>query len=165
MSEGPALVEYFHGGKRGLQVSDLLVPSPPHVTDGCLICVARAEGRTVTVGEYRNWVRRSNHPQAAKVLTALAGAGADEPIDPPTQQQAVYITTDRDYALWYAARSQGDLYGVVPRGPMTASPEDHFPTWTVASALIVEVIRRKVHLRDRERRRIERRWKEAEVAP
>lgn len=158
----PSAPVYYHGGKRGLSVLDVLAPSPPHITDGRPICVARAKGRTVTVGEFREWVKRTGHPNAGRVLASLAGANPAEPIDPPTGQQAIYVTSDRDYAMWYAARSQGDLYQVVPIGMLTPSPEDHFPTWTVDSARIIAVLRRKVHLRNRERRRIERRWKEAD---
>lgn len=153
---------YFHGGKAGLSVGDLLVPSPPHVTDGCPVCVARAEGRVMRVGEYRAWLRTLG-PRADPVLAALADADDWEPVDPPTRESAVYFTSDALYATWYAARSRGDLYRVVPVGPLVASTEDHFPTWTAPSARVVEVLRRSVRLQRRERRELLRRWKKADA--
>lgn len=156
-------IRYYHGGKAGLKPGDLLIPSPPHVNDGCPVCVARDRGRTVTVGEYRAWLRAKG-PAAARVLAELEGADDAEPIDPPSGRHAVYITTDEDYALWYAARSRGDLYRVVPVGPLDPSPEDNFPSWTCRAALVAEVVKRKVRLRERERRRISHRWQLADSA-
>lgn len=158
----PSAPIYFHGGKRGLHAGDLLIPAPPHVNDGCPICVARAAGRTCTVGEYRRWLTRFGD-KGKEVLDALGDADDREPIDPPSATKAVYITTDRDYATFYAARSSGDLYRVVPVGPLTESREDHFPTWTCRAALVADVVRRRVHLRPRERRRISDRWQEADM--
>jgi hypothetical protein len=153
---------YYHGGKAGLDRGDVLLPAPPHVTDGCPICVARAEGRTMRVGEYRRWLRRLG-PKAAPVLASLEGADDWEPIDPPSGREAVYVTTDVNYATWYAARSRGDLYRVQPIGDLAPSPEDHFPTWTVAEARVVEVVRRRVRLQRQERRALLRRWKKADA--
>src|SRR5690606_18444442 len=72
---------YFHGGKAGLRVGDVLLPSPPHIEDGCDICVARAEGRTYTAGEYKAWALRH---KAWQILRMLRGVPDDAPIDPPT---------------------------------------------------------------------------------
>ena len=90
------------------------------------------------------------------------GEPADPLRAPPSSRKAVYITTDFDYALWYAARSQGDLYEVRPIAKPEPSPEDHFPSWTVDSAIVVKVIRRRVRLDRRDRRRITRRWQKAD---
>lgn len=153
------MMKLWHGGVAGLSVGDYLVPSPPHVNDGCPICLARDAGRVCTVGEFRDWLIRSNSPKAAKVLTMLGSAPDYEPIDPPSGRDAVYITTDRDYAAWHAARSgNGDLYEVEPIGDMTPSEEDQFPTWTVAKARVIAVARRSVRLSQRERRRLLARW-------
>lgn len=152
---------YFHGGKAGLRVGDLLVPSPPHVNDGCPVCVARAAGRVCTVGEYRAWARLLG---ATQVLDALAGADDDAPMDPPSAERAVYITTAREYATWYAAvRGHGDLYRVEPCSEPVQSPEDNFPSFTVAAARVVEVVRRNVHLTRRERRHLQRLWAKADA--
>lgn len=149
---------YYHGGIPGMNVGDDLVPSPPHVVDdGCPICVARREGRGLTVGEYRAWLQQQG-PRAARVLAALDGVPDHEVIDPPSAKQAVYITTEQDYALWYAARTRGDLYRVEPVGPMDLSTEDRFESYTVPRARIVEVIERKVRLTRQQRRRLLREW-------
>lgn len=97
-------------------------------------------------------------------MLKLSGVPDSEVMDPPrAKADAVYITTDIDYATWYAARSgAGDLYAVRPVGMPTPSTEDHFPTFTVESAHIVEVIRRGVRLTRAERRHIERKWKKAD---
>lgn len=155
-------VHYFHGGISGLDAGDHLVPTGPHVFDGCPICEARAQGRTVTVGQYRAWLRQ--YGEASRhVLRSLEGALDYEVIDPPSAQRAVYITSDLDYATWYAARSgHGDLYEVVPVGPVRPSTEDLFPSWTCAEARVARVLRRAVHLTRTERRRIAHRWKKAE---
>jgi hypothetical protein len=84
------------------------------------------------------------------------------PMDPPSQRDAVYVTESVDYALFYAARSSGDLYQVKPEGPVERSPEDHFPSGTTPSARIVAVLRRGVRLTRTERRRILARWKRAD---
>lgn len=56
---------YYHGGRRGLKVGDLLVPSHPHVVDGCPICIARAAGIAMTVGEFKEWLRQTVPPERA----------------------------------------------------------------------------------------------------
>mgnify|MGYP001562941885 CR=1 FL=1 len=165
----------FHGGIAGLQVGDIVRPSPAHVVDGCPVCQARAEGRTFTVGEYREWLATWPPEKAAPVLAALGDAPDYEPVDPPSQRSAVYVTTDLAYARWYAARSQGDLYRVEPSGltlpeedPREAllipSPEDHFPTWTCTEARVVAVVERGVRLVRSDRRALLRRWKAADKA-
>ena len=151
----------YHGGKAGLTVGDLLVPSPPHVFDGCPICVARSEGRALTVGEFRAHLATLGD-RAAPILRLLADARDDEPVDPPSERDAVYVTTDREYARWYAARSRGDLYRVEPGSPLLATTEDHFPSFTVPQAKIVEVIERRVVLTRRDRRLLQRRWAKAD---
>lgn len=152
---------YYHGGVAGLSVGDELVPSPPHVSDGCPVCVARAAGRVCTVAEYRRWARRLGEP-GRKILEVLAGAPDDAPVDPPSERRAVYFTSSIDYATWYAARSRGDLYAVEPLGLIEHSPEDNFPTWTTPKARVVAVVRRAVVLTRRERRRIDRLWGKAD---
>lgn len=152
---------FYHGGKADLEVGDMLVPSPPHVTDGCPICVARAAGRVCTVGEYRMWLRQFG-ARAWPILKKLQGASDDDPMDPPSAENAVDITTSEPYATWYAARSHGDLYRVKPCSEPRRTTEDFFPSFTVESARVVAVIRRRVLLTRTERRRIEHLWKKAE---
>jgi hypothetical protein len=157
-------VTFYHGGIAGKHPGDDLVPASPHVEDGCPICRSRAAGRTLSVGEYRRWLVQ--HGDAAlPILRALADADDDEPMDPPSKEQAVYLTTDRDYARWYAARSgNGDLYRVTPVGLMTKSAEDPFLSYTVDRARVLEVLERGVHLLRADRRAILKRWKKADRA-
>jgi hypothetical protein len=117
----------------------------------------------VTVGEYRAWLREQG-PAAEQVLEMLADAPDNEVMDPPTGIEAVYITTDRAYARWYAARSQGDLYRVVPVGEAVRLTEDLFPTWTTEAARVARVEVRAVRLTDTERKQLLRRWHQLEVA-
>lgn len=163
MSDPLRATLFFHGGKAGLDVGDLLVPSPPHGDDGCPVCEARKAGRVCTVGEFRRWLMQFG-PRAEKALRMLADAAESDPMDPPSAEQAVYITTSQPYATWYAAtRGHGDVYQVVPVGEAMRTSEDSFPAWTVKSARIVRVIRRGVHLTRTERREIERLWKKADA--
>lgn len=156
-------VRYFHGGVPGLTIGDILKPSPPHAEDGCPICEAKRLGLACTVGQYRSWLRQFG-ARAAPVLAQLAGAPNDEVIDPPSAKAAVYITSDLDYATWYAARSgNGDLYEVVPVDAFEPSMEDPFPSWTCRAARVVRVVRRGVHLTRTDRRRISHRWKKADA--
>lgn len=154
----------FHGGKPGLNRGDLLVPSPPHVDDGCPICLARRAGRALTVGEFRAFLQpfAGRDVQARKALEMLDGADDSEPVDPPSGREAVYVTADEAYARWYAARSRGDLYLVAPVGQREPSTEDPFPSWTCQSARVVAVLCRNVRLRRRERRALLRRWQKAD---
>lgn len=157
-----AMPIYYHGGKAGLLIGDAIVPAPAHIEDGCPICEAKRVGRACSVGAYRAWLRRLG-AAGEPILLKLASLSDFEVIDPPrAKTDAVYITTDVDYALWYAARSRGDLYTVKPEGALTPSREDHFPTFTVASARVAGVIQRGVYLTRADRRRIERKWKKAD---
>jgi hypothetical protein len=113
------------------------------------------------VGEYRAWLAQFGE-RARPVLEALAGADDSEPMDPPSSREAIYLTTDLEYARWYAARSQGDLYEAVAVGEATRSTEDRFPTWTAATARVTKVIERRVRLCRRDRRALMRRWKKAD---
>lgn len=154
---------YFHGGKAGLQVGDRLEPSAPHVVDNCPVCQARAAGRVCTVGEYLRWALvQAPSSRRDQLIRWLQAQPFDAPVDPPSAKRAVYLTTDLDYATWYAARSQGDLYQVTPVAPLVPSPEDHFPSWTTAEARVLRVVRRGVRLDRHDRRRIMRRWEKAD---
>jgi hypothetical protein len=148
---------FYHGGKPGLGIGDFLVPSPPHIYDGCPICVARAEGRIYTVGEFRTFLK-SKGEIGKPGLRMLAGADDSQPVDPPSAENAVYVTTELDYARWYAARSRGDLYRVEPIGPIARTTEDNFPSFTTPMARIVEVVERRVVLTRRSRRALFREW-------
>lgn len=153
---------FYHGGKAGLNVGDYLVPSPPHGDDGCPVCEARKAGRVCTVGEFRRWLRQFG-PRAEKALRELEEASDSDPLDPPSAEKAVYITTSEPYATWYAAtRGHWDVYQVAPVGDATRTKEDVFPAWTVAAARIVRIVRRSVYLTRTERRQIQRLWKKAE---
>lgn len=126
----------WHGGVSGLRVGDILRPGHARKQhDGCPYCVARAKGETV--------------------------AG----IDPPSAKQAVYITSDKEYARFYASLwGYGDLYVVEPIGPIEPSPEDHLPAWTCESARVVAVYQRAIQLTWTQRRALLRRWKVADEA-
>lgn len=152
-------MKYFHGGVPGLKPGDTIIPAPPHVEDGCPICVARAEGRMYTVGEYRQWLRQHpNRKGAMQVLEMLKDADHREPVDPPSKPNRVYITSHEAYARWYAARSRGDLYEVVPDGEIEESDEDNFPSWTCQGAIVARVISRNIRLDRRDRRALMREW-------
>lgn len=154
----------YHGGIAGLGIGDILKPSPPHVTDGCPICLARAAGSICTVGEYREWARGFG-TRGLPVLALLEDVADYLPIDPPSAEHAVYITRNIEYASWYAARSgHGDLYRVAPIGPMRRTIEDHFESYTVAEARITQVITRGVHLTRKQRRELQRLWLKADQA-
>lgn len=133
-------MRYFNGGVPGLAPGDLITPSPPHVVDGCKVCEARAQGLTATVG--------------------------GKAVDPPTgRPDRVYITTDRDYARFYASRYwYGDLYTVEPAGEPQPSTEDPFPTWCLTSARVVSVYTRAVLLTPGQRRSLLHRWFHADMA-
>ena len=140
MSIDPAaLPRLFHGGVPGLNPGDLLVPSPPHVVDGCRICAARAAGESYTV----------------------PGVGV---IDPPTgRPDRVYVTSDREYARWHASKFWlGDLYAVRLTADIERSAEDFFPTWCAPSAVVTSVVSRAVRLTGHQRRTLFRRWGDLE---
>ncbi|MFF4385562.1 hypothetical protein ACFY0G_02030 [Streptomyces sp. NPDC001552] len=136
---GPAAldaVRYFHGGVPGLRPGDLLEPHPPAVLDGCPICEAKAAGRQPYV----------------------EGVGIVDPL--PERPDRVYITTDRDYARYYASlyAGRGDLYVVEPVGAVDPSTEDRFPTWAAEAARVRSVYDRAVQLTPAQRRSLLRRW-------
>lgn len=150
---------YYHGGFPGMQPGDQIEPAPPHVVDGCPVCVARAEGRIYRVGEYRQWLATLPNQEGARlVLQQLEGADDREPVDPPSKPDRVYITSYHDYARWYAARSRGDLYEVQPDGNIEESDEDNFPSWTSGSATVTRVVERRVMLDRKDRRKLMREW-------
>lgn len=156
---------WFHGGIRGLSVGDVLEPSPPHVTDGCPVCVARADGRVLSVGEFREWLGQFGD-RARAALDVVKDRADYEPLDPPSDEIGVYITTHQGYATWYAAlRGHGDLYEVRPLGELILSDTDHFPTAIVPTARVVGVPRRAVRLTRPERRTLDREWKKRERGP
>lgn len=127
-------VKLYHGGAGGLAVGDVIEPRPNarHI-DGCAVCAARARGESVTID----------------------GLG----VDPPTgDEHAVYITSDRFYAKFYASLAQGDLYRVEPIGPTERSEEDPMvEAYRCERAVIVGVVERAVTLTEGERRRYWRR--------
>lgn len=133
-------MRYFHGGILGLKPGDLLTPHPPRIIDGCPVCAARAKGQTAVIDGH--------------------------PIDRPTgRPDRVYITTDREYARFYASRwLYGDLYTVEPVGEPEPSTEDPFPSWCVPTARIMSIYERAVLLNPGQRRRLLRRWAEADRA-
>lgn len=148
---------WYHGGKAGLDRGGILVPSPPVATDGCPVCVARREGRTFTVGEYRAWAETL--PGSERLLAALEGAPDSAPMDPPSAVVGVYMTTSSLYATWYAARSaNGDLYEVDPLGETVPSTTDPFRTVIAERARVARVLRRRVELTRPERRALSREW-------
>lgn len=159
----------YHGGVAGLHPGDLIVPSPPHVFDGCPICRARAEGRCFTVGDYRAWLlspewRSADAGLIAQIHELLDGVPADVPVDPPSAEQAVYVTETLLYASWYAARSGGDLYRVKALGRLVPSAEDHFTSYTVPRARVLQVIERGVVLDADDRADLLATWTAADEA-
>lgn len=156
------MIDLYHGGAPGLRAGDDLIPAPPVVTDTCPICVARSEGRVYTVGEYRAWLAPYGS-LASTALRMLTDAPDAAPVDPPSGLHAVYVTTEQDYARWYAARSGGDLYRVEPIGDLTESQEDPFESYTVPLARVVAVVERRVRLDRADRRAMFRRWEKADA--
>ncbi|WP_406501537.1 hypothetical protein OHA04_27365 [Streptomyces sp. NBC_01590] len=140
-SHQPCAARYFHGGIPGLRPGDLITPHRPNVVDGCPICAAKAAGEQPFVPGLGN-------------------------IDPLTvRPDRVYITTDRDYARFYASKYWlGDLYTVGPVGELEESAEDFFPTWCAEGAVVTGVVSRAVRLTDGQRRTLSRRWLELENA-
>jgi hypothetical protein len=124
---------YWHGGAPGLNVGDLIEPGRPHFVDGCEVCDAHR-------------------------------AGQDHALDPLTRHtDRVYITTDREYARFYASKyPRGDLYTVQPVGDPVPSDEDHFPAWHVPQARVVSVYDRYVALTPKQRRTLMSRWRRAD---
>ena len=120
---------YFHGGMPGLNPGDVILPGRPNFVDGCKVCDAHR-------------------------------AGESHVLDPLTKHaDRVYMTSDRDYARFYASKyPKGDLYSVEPLGEMAVSDEDPFPSWTAPSARVVGVYDRYVQLTPKQRRTLLRRW-------
>lgn len=135
MTDLPAL---YHGGVPGLRPGQFIEPGHNRKSHpGCLWCEARAAG--------------------------LAGPGG---IDAPSLlTDAVYATTVRLYAKFHASLyGRGDLYRVVPDGPVTASTEDTIPTVTAPRMRVVNLHDRAVLLTDRERRALWRLWTQCDAA-
>jgi len=134
------MTRYFHGGIPGLKPGDLITQHPPNVVDGCDICAAKAAGQQPVV----------------------EGLGV---VDPITERpDRVYLTTDREYARFYASKYPlGDLYVVEPDGDLEPSTEDHFPSWTAPAARVVSVYDRAVRLTPHRRRTLLRRWQTADL--
>ncbi len=130
----------WHGGAPDLRPGQLIQPGHTRRQhDGCAYCQARAAGHAV-----------------------IAPDGSL--IDPPTgQPDRVYLTTDRNYARFYASLyGRGDLYRAQPIGPAQASTEDHFETYIAPAALVLTVVERAVLLTPGQRRRLQREWAEAD---
>lgn len=126
----------WHGGIPGLKPGDLIQPvtdGQRRAHDGCPTCRARNSGQPAT------------HDPA------------------PARPDRVYLTSDRLYARYYASLTgRGDLYVAEPVGGLEPSTEDHFPTWTAPQARVILVYDRAVTLAMGERRRLLRRWIEAD---
>ncbi|MFE7273007.1 hypothetical protein [Streptomyces sp. NPDC057623] len=130
----------FHGGIPGMKPGEVITPHPPNVVDGCAICATKAAGEQPVV----------------------EGLGV---VDPLTERpDRVYVTTDREYARFYASKYPlGDLYVIEPVGDLEPSTEDHFPSWTVPAARVVSVYDRAVRLTPHRRRTLLRRWEAADI--
>lgn len=137
----------WHGGVPGLRVGDLVVPGERHYEDGCPVCAAKAEGRNFTVG----------------------GVVVD-PLN--VHEDRVYVTSDREYARFYASKYPlGDLYRVEPvwrLGDMSplvdVGTEDPFPTWAAPAARVEAVYERAVRLTHRQRVTLLERWRQVDRA-
>lgn len=161
---------YYHGGVPGLAPGGRLVPAPPHVTDGCPVCVAREQGLSLTVGSYVEWLESLRptlpaHKAATldKALELMQGVPPMQPLDPATgQPDRVYVTTEVQYARWYAARyGFGDVYRVRPAQPVEAvvGEDSGWPTFVAPTATVLAVVERHVVMKRSERRAMLREWK------
>lgn len=120
----------WHGGVAGMRVGDIITPG-------------HADER---------------HVEGCPICAAHA-RGESTAIDPITPEGRVYVTTDRQYARYYASRAGlGWLYSVEPIGPLTKSTEDHFDSWWCEEVRVVSIAERAVRLTDTERRRLFVRW-------
>lgn len=130
----------WHGGAPGLAPGDVIIPHEPNYVDGCKVCEQKRAGQ---------------QPR----LPGLPGI-----VDPLTgHPDRVYITSDREYARWYASKHPtGDLYVVEPVGELEASTEDPFPSWKVPAARVLTVYSRAVRLTDGQRRTLGNRWGRAD---
>jgi hypothetical protein len=132
-------VRYFHGGIPGLKVGDLLTPHPPNYVDNCEVCAAKKAGQ--------------NYAVDGQVVDPLTG-----------RPDRIYITSDREYARFYASKfPRGDLYVVDPEGEMELSTEDHWPTWSAPAARVRSVYDRYVQLTAGQRRAMLKRWTAADI--
>lgn len=132
---------YFHGGIPGLKPGQLITPHEPNVVDGCRVCAMKAAGQQPRV----------------------PGLGVVDPLT--ARPDRIYITTDREYARFYASKyPRGDLYTVEPVGDMEPSTEDHFPSWTCEAARVRHIYDRYVQLTPGQRRSLLRRWTAADIA-
>jgi hypothetical protein len=128
-------LRFFHGGVAGLGVGEIITPG-------------HADER---------------HVDGCAICAAHA-AGTSTAIDPLTPPDRVYVTTDRDYARYYASRAVlGWLYVVEPLGELTTSHEDQFPSWWCSSARVISIYERAVRLSHAQRRRLFVRWGGNEV--
>lgn len=132
----------WHGGAPDLRPGQLIEPgSSRKLHHGCRYCEARAAGQAVVA------------PDGSL-------------IDPPTgRPDRVYLTTDRDYARFYASLyGRGDLYRVEPVGEIELSTEDHFETWCAPAARVLAPVDRAVLLTPGQRRALDRKWRAADEA-
>lgn len=78
-------------------------------------------------------------------------SGADDSRHPET----IYVTTEREYARYYASRfGKGWLYVVEPVGDVERSTEDGPETYRCASALVRSIYERCVVVTRNQRRRV-----------
>lgn len=125
------MTKLYHGGVAGLWVGAVIEPNMAdhRYVDGCPQCAAHADG--VHIHGY----------------------------DPPTPEDWVYATTDREYARYYASRAvRGSLYVVNLEGDVEKSIEDPFPTWRGRRAIILRVPETKIVLTMKQRRKLFVRW-------
>lgn len=131
------MTRYWHGGVPGLRPGDLIEPGHQRQQhDGCRWCEARAAG-----GSYLGMDPATEHPDH------------------------VYATTDRLYARFHASLwGYGDLYQVekVFDEPIR-SDEDSIESYRAPAWRVVAVVDRAVRLTMPERRRLLRRWGDADI--
>ncbi|MFV8173767.1 hypothetical protein [Mycolicibacterium peregrinum] len=127
-----SLQPLFHGGAPGLRVGDLITPR------------AHDDDRHLVDGCPTCEARREGQPLAT------------DDNDP----SLVYVTTDRDYARFYAAGyPRGGLYRVDAIGELTERREhDPVPSWGCESARVAAVIDPLVYLSQKRIRSLLRRW-------
>lgn len=127
--------QLWHGGFPGLRIGQTLDASHGHRhLSSCPLCHDRLAG------------------------TAVA-------LDPlPGQPGRIYLTTDREYARYYASLAHyGDLYQVEAVGELVVSDEDRFPAWTAQAAVVTSVYARAVLLTDGQRKALLKRWLAADA--
>lgn len=123
----------FHGGQPGLRIGDLLKPGH----------------------------KRRQHEGCGWCAAREAGTAVNDPAS--HRKERIYITTDRDYARFYASLyGYGDLYRVEPVGEVEPSTEDHFDSWVAPAARVVGIMARAVRLTPGERRRLHGKWTAAD---